>query len=135
MKKGAAFRRYLPVPAAVLAWVLAACFTLLLDEWHLLTFCPSDMRDGSVCYEEGWEIWSAWIVALGAIVSAFMVVCVAVLAAATAKIKVAHRAFLVGTVAASVLGFFTEYYLQALLAIASGAFACWVVHRIFSGKH
>ncbi|WP_444912945.1 hypothetical protein [Microbulbifer sp. PAAF003] len=123
------------MPAAILAWVLAACFTLMLDGWYLRVFCPPDMRSGSVCYAEGWEIWPIWIVSLGAVLSAFMVVWAAALAAATAKIKVARKALFVGAIAALVLGALTEYYLQALLAIASGAFACWCLQRVYSGKN
>lgn len=93
------------------------------------------MHSGSVCYAEGWEIWPIWIVSLGAVLSAFMVVWAAALAAATAKIKVARKALFVGAIAALVLGALTEYYLQALLAIASGAFACWCLQRVYSGKN
>ncbi|MCO1334787.1 hypothetical protein MO867_10590 [Microbulbifer sp. OS29] len=127
-------RKLLPVPAAILAWCLAVYLTLLFDEWYVLSFCPHGMHEGSVCYEEGWELWPTWIVSIGVALSALMAVWAAALAAVANAAKVALWTFLIGAPVALSLGILAGYLFSALLAVVAGGVAYWIVEKASSGK-
>ncbi|MFA0813076.1 hypothetical protein [Microbulbifer epialgicus] len=128
-KAARVLRKMMPVPVAITAWIAVLLGTLWFDAWRVNTFCPADMREGSVCYAEGWEVHPLWLVCLGAMLSALVVVLAVAISASGDRAKATSIAFLAGTLAALGLGIATEYYLPALLAIAAGALSLWGIKR------
>ncbi|WP_226646256.1 hypothetical protein [Microbulbifer variabilis] len=127
-------RKLLPLPAAVISWVLVLIASLKFENWRVKTFCPDGMREGTVCYAEGWQILPLWLVCLGAMLSALAVVWVVALTAAGNRVKAASISFMVGTFTALGLGGLTDQALPALLSIAAGAVALCCVDLYCSNE-
>lgn len=124
-------RKLLPIPVALSAWVAVLLGTLWFAAWRVRTFCPAGLREGSVCYAEGWEIHPFWLVCLGAMLSAFAVVWAVAISAVRDRIRAATFALVVGSVGALELGVATQYPLPVILAITAGAGALWSVRWFF----
>ncbi|QFT55039.1 hypothetical protein FIU95_10775 [Microbulbifer sp. THAF38] len=92
------------------------------------------MREGTICYAEGWQIFPLWLVCLGAMNSALVVVWMVALTASGDRVKAASISFLVGTFTALGLGSLTNQALPALLSIAAGAAALFCVGRYCNSK-
>ncbi|WP_444924974.1 hypothetical protein ACJJH9_08730 [Microbulbifer sp. DLAB2-AF] len=123
-------RKLLPLPEALTAWVLVLVASLKIESWRVMTFCPDGMREGSVCYAAGWQVLPLWLICLGAMISALVVVWVVALTAAGNRVKAASISFLLGTFVALALGAVTP----ALLAIAAGAAALGWVDKCFGSE-
>jgi len=117
-------RKCLPIPVAVSVWVAVLLSSLWFAAWRVRTFCPVGLREGSICYAEGWEMHPFWLVGLGAMLSAFAVVWAVAITAAGDRIRAAT--FALG------LGVAMQYPLAAILAITAGAGALWGVRWFFS---
>ncbi|WP_445357096.1 hypothetical protein ACJJIC_12745 [Microbulbifer sp. ANSA002] len=127
-------RKLLPLPAALTAWVLVLVASLKFESWRVMTFCPDGMREGSVCYAAGWQVLPLWLICLGAMISALVVVWVVALTAAGSRVKAASISFLLGTFVALALGAVTDHALPALLAIAAGAAVLGWVDKCFGSE-
>lgn len=123
--------RYILIgPAALIAWLCALFFTLRIEYYRVVYFCPNGMSEGSDCYARDWVMWPLWLVTFGAALSSTLIIAVVAFIAPRNKLKIAGYTLCIGLVLAMLLAVLSGYFVPYLASTFSGVLSVLLVARL-----
>jgi hypothetical protein len=122
-------RWLLILPAAIAAWYLALIIGLVLHS-GLDALCPPDQVISGIC-EAPWYVYAEdALIAFGAALAAVLVMVACTLLAPSHRRQTAIAAFVLGAMAAIMMGASTEAYGAMAAAIGAGALLLVILLRL-----
>jgi hypothetical protein len=120
--------------AAIPAAILGSIGGLVAGEYALTIraylYCPSDLREGSDCYAEGWEMWPDAFLAPFAGLSGFLCIALAAIVAPSHKSYWATWALAVGVALATCVMLATGLLFSYITALLCGGLTVMAVEHL-----